>query len=214
MLLYLVRHGETDDNSRGVFLGRRDPPLNATGQAQATALAGLLRERRIDLVITSDLARARQTAEHLARASGAPLRQDPRLAEFDLGELDGLTSPEAHARFPEVLRRWRERPTDCRLPGGERLVDVRERMAAVFLELSVRHQAKLEPAREQHGTDGEAGVVMVSHTFSLLTLLCYLLEIPLHKFRVFHLDTGTLSIVRHGRIGGPPNQLLLFNLAP
>ena len=80
--LLLARHGETDWNVAGRWQGHTDVPLNATGRAQALALAERLRNEGIAAVATSDLSRARHTAEIVAGALGVPVALvDPALRE-------------------------------------------------------------------------------------------------------------------------------------
>jgi len=88
MALFLIRHGETLGNaSRTVQLP--DNPLSPRGFAQARRLAERLEREGIAAILSSDLARAAQTAEHLARATGLPVRHDPLLRERDFGDLRG-----------------------------------------------------------------------------------------------------------------------------
>jgi len=88
MALFLIRHGETLGNaSRTVQLP--DNPLSPRGFAQARRLADRLEREGIAAILSSDLARAAQTAEHLACATGLPVRHDPLLRERDFGDLRG-----------------------------------------------------------------------------------------------------------------------------
>lgn len=103
--LLLVRHGETDWNFVGRWQGNSDTPLNDAGREQARALADTL--ERVDAIYSSDLARARETAEILAERLGLPVHLDVRLRERGFGSWEGLTSAEIEERFPDSYRRWR-----------------------------------------------------------------------------------------------------------
>ena len=92
MRLLLARHGETDWNLEHRYQGQTDIPLNAQGRRDAHALAGRLRHSQIHAVYTSDLARARETAEIVAAAAGRPIRIDPRLREMDFATAEGAFS--------------------------------------------------------------------------------------------------------------------------
>jgi len=105
--LYLARHGETDWNLEHRWQGHADPPLNETGRAQARMLGGLIAGFGIESVWSSDLVRARETAEIVARGLGLVVRPDPRLREVDVGEWSGLTMAEVEARFPAGAERRR-----------------------------------------------------------------------------------------------------------
>jgi broad specificity phosphatase PhoE len=102
--LLLTRHGETDWNAAGRWQGHSDTPLNEAGRRQARALAELL--DGVDAVYSSDLARARETAEIVAERLGLPVRLDPRLRERGFGSWEGLTTTEIEQRFADDHRRW------------------------------------------------------------------------------------------------------------
>jgi probable phosphoglycerate mutase len=103
MTIFLARHGETEWNRIGRWQGKTDIPLSEVGRAQASALADRLRGRTITEVYTSDLSRARETAEIVARALGVPrLSIDPRLRERGFGCFEGLTREECGERHAEA----------------------------------------------------------------------------------------------------------------
>lgn len=102
----LARHGETDWNAVGRWQGHADPPLNATGRAQALELAERLLDVGIEVVVSSDLVRAAETAAIVAERLGLPVAKDPELREIDVGSWSGLTRAEVSARFPDGFARW------------------------------------------------------------------------------------------------------------
>lgn len=104
----LARHGETDWNREHRWQGHADPPLNARGHAQAGALAKQLAPASPRAVYSSDLGRARATAEAVAERIGVTVSLDPRLREVDVGEWSGLTSTEVQARYPDGMRRHQQ----------------------------------------------------------------------------------------------------------
>jgi broad specificity phosphatase PhoE len=103
--LLLVRHGETDWNRDGRWQGGSDTRLNDLGREQAQALAEQL-DGEIDVLYSSDLARARETAEIVAAKLGLEIRLDPRLRERGFGSWEGLTTVEIEERFADAHRRW------------------------------------------------------------------------------------------------------------
>lgn len=117
--LFVARHGETDWNVAGRWQGHTDVPLNATGRAQAAALAERLRREGIAAVATSDLSRARSTAEIVAGALSVPVaRVDPDLREQCFGRFEGLTPRDCEARYPDAWARYVADP-HAGPPGGE-----------------------------------------------------------------------------------------------
>lgn len=117
--LLLIRHGETDYNRQFRFQGQIDVPLNETGRAQAARLADRLAGEALDAVVSSDLHRARATAEPLLQARGAPLRLDPLWREQSFGVLEGLEVPSVRFSHPELWAAWSRHDADHAPPGGE-----------------------------------------------------------------------------------------------
>ena len=118
--ILLIRHGETAWNAERRLQGHIDIPLNAQGERQAAQLGAALAGEEIDHVISSDLGRARQTAEALLRARGAThLQLDPQLRERCYGGFEGLLYSEIEARFPVAFAAWQGRNVDATLPPGK-----------------------------------------------------------------------------------------------
>ncbi|MHB8641805.1 MAG: histidine phosphatase family protein [Gaiellaceae bacterium] len=133
----LVRHGETDWNRERRFQGHADEPLNELGREQARDLAHELARERIDAIYSSDLARARETAEIVAERVGVPVVTDPALREIDVGEWQGLTWPEIEQRFPEGTRNWHERGWGWEQ--GESYEDLDARVVTRLREIAAAH---------------------------------------------------------------------------
>jgi probable phosphoglycerate mutase len=119
--IILIRHGETAWNAERRLQGHLDIPLNAEGERQAELLAGALASEAIDLIVSSDLARARQTAQAVAGPRGLDLQQDPALRERAYGGFEGLLYSEIEARFPAAFAAWQAREVDVPLPEGKHI---------------------------------------------------------------------------------------------
>jgi 2,3-bisphosphoglycerate-dependent phosphoglycerate mutase len=117
--IILIRHGETAWNAERRLQGHLDIPLNPEGERQAALLAAALAHEPIDLVVSSDLARARQTAQAVADALGLPVEADARLRERCYGGFEGLLYSEIEARFPAQFAAWQARDVDAELPPGK-----------------------------------------------------------------------------------------------
>jgi len=105
--LIIWRHGQTQWNVEGRTQGQLDVALDAVGRDQARLTASRLAAESPDAIVSSDLRRASETADALATATGLPVRLDRRLRERDFGAWQGLTGPEASAKYPEAYARWR-----------------------------------------------------------------------------------------------------------
>ena len=138
--LVLIRHGVTAWNRARRFQGQIDVPLNEVGQSQAERTGRRLADWPLGAVYTSDLVRARQTAEPIAARRGLAMRVDARLRERHYGDFEGRTSDEIERDEADAWRRWRERDPDFALPGGgESLRVLHTRVASVLRELASRH---------------------------------------------------------------------------
>jgi broad specificity phosphatase PhoE len=151
--LILIRHGETDWNVDGRWQGQADVPLNARGQAQARQIAESLRGLKLDAIYSSDLRRAVDTAQPLARIHHLPVRLDARLREIHQGEWQGLLVTEIETRYAGLFHERRVNPIDVAPPGGETVEQVRARVVDVLSEIARNHP-------------GES-VAVVSHGFIL-----------------------------------------------
>ena len=133
--LVLVRHGQTAWNLEGRAQGHTDVGLDDTGRDQATVLAPYLAAMSPDSLWSSDLIRARQTAEYVAAATGLDVRLDVRLREFDAGERAGLTRAEFAERFPAAFASWRGGHITGHVPGAETTAQVTARMVPALREI-------------------------------------------------------------------------------
>jgi len=100
-IILLARHGQTDWNREARLQGQADRPLDAVGRRQARELAASLGAEAIDVVYSSDLRRARDTAAAVAARRGLPVLEVPELREKDYGSWEGLTDAEIRERYPE-----------------------------------------------------------------------------------------------------------------
>jgi broad specificity phosphatase PhoE len=137
--LILIRHGQTDWNAESRWQGQADVPLNSHGLEQARRLGAELAGAGIQAVYVSDMQRALQTVEPLARLTGLPVRIDPRLREIHVGDWQGLLVSDIVARYGELFRRRQADPSEFAPPGGETLQQVQQRAYMVLDEILQQH---------------------------------------------------------------------------
>jgi broad specificity phosphatase PhoE len=158
--ILLARHGETNDNIPPLrFQGFRDTPLNDTGREQARVLAEQVASRpdSIRSLWSSDLSRARETAEIVGARIGLEPRLDPRLREANRGDWEGHLFPDIKRSDPERFAAWMRAGPDWRFPGGESLQEQQDRVLAAVCDI--------------HAT-GELPALVVSHGGSIRVMLC------------------------------------------
>jgi broad specificity phosphatase PhoE len=187
--VYLARHGETDWNKAGRWQGHTDVALNEAGRLQAHALGQAVIARGIVQVHASDLVRARETGEIVARLLGLPAAvPDPRLRERGFGCFEGLTREECERRFPDEWQRYRA-GDGTSPPGGEPRHHVIERMRAAVQALVA------------DGVDGPR--LAVSHGGAMRLLVMSItgeLPPPLENGAVFRVDLQGDQLVHAERL--------------
>jgi len=193
MLLYLIRHGETDWNVEGRCQGFSDSPLNETGRRQAEATARHLSDIKIDAIYSSSLERAHEMARIIARYHKVTVQPTDALRELNQGEFEGLTFPELFESHSDFLQQWLRDPADIRVPGGESM-----------REMQARAWAAIEDIVEKNGS---GNVVVVGHNLCNSALLCKSLNLELADFRRIKQDVATINIIEFG--GRWPHPVVL-----
>lgn len=188
MQIVLVRHGATDWNLQHRCQGSSDRELSAVGVRQAEEIAALLSGENLTAVYASDLKRAQRTAEVIGQPHNLPVRIEESIRELDHGELEGLTFNQIKQNFGEFLTRWRSEPAELQVPGGERLIDVAERA-----------WTGLQQIAERHGADDN--IVVVSHNFPIVGIVCRITGTHLNNYRNFHLDPCGISRLHRNGAG-------------
>jgi probable phosphoglycerate mutase len=192
--LLLVRHGQTDDNANQVFQGQKGRGLNAVGRAQAARLAERVARLSVDVLITSDLERAAETARIVGARIGLEPTLDRALREVDVGAWTGLTYAEAALRFPEEWAAWTA-GLDVPRGGGE-----------TYAALAARIGARVRALAEEHA--GRT-VLAVSHGAALRSFVATLLGLAAQGPRALAGLQNT-SITTIGADGGIL-RLVAFN---
>jgi probable phosphoglycerate mutase len=200
--IILVRHGETGWNQIGRLQGHLDIALSEVGREQARRLAARFSVEkaagaRFDACYSSDLGRARQTAEPLAQALDLPVRLSTQLRERNYGVFQGYDKTQIGTVFPDAYRIWQTRDPDFAPPEGESQQVFYKRICAVLLEL----------AREHAGQR----IVCVAHGGVLDCAYRHALGMPLQFARThvlmnasvneLHYDGGAAQIVNWADVG-------------
>ncbi|MDA8314913.1 MAG: histidine phosphatase family protein [Actinomycetota bacterium] len=138
--LWLVRHGESTWNAAGLVQGQRDPGLSPAGREQAARCATLLAaQTRPEVLYSSDLRRAVETAAPIAEALGLPICIEPRLRERSLGDAEGIASVLLGPRCSGV-ERARVADADAAPEGGESVRQLYGRVAACVAQILAAHR--------------------------------------------------------------------------
>jgi len=192
--ILLARHGETDWNAVGRWQGHTDRALTERGRRQAAELAERLANLELDAVYSSDLLRAVETAEPVAKRLGLPLQTLPELREVDVGTWAGLTRDEVAERFPDGFRLWSEWQTGWE--DGETYDQMGERVVGAVLRLAGVHEG--------------ARILVVSHGGAIRALHAAAAGIDIATFRqlrpVVENARVTSVFVENGRLSEAPGE--------
>jgi 2,3-bisphosphoglycerate-dependent phosphoglycerate mutase len=179
MNLILARHGLTDWNTAQRFQGQSDVPLNDLGRRQAAALAKKMMGEPLKAVISSDLQRARLTAQTIAEQHAVPWVNEPRLREVSFGKWEGLTYAEIQADDPQSLAVWEKDTLSFAPPGGESLAQLAERLCPLLKRLTEQYAGQT--------------VLIIAHGGPLQALICLALGLPVERYWQFHLAPASIS---------------------
>ena len=191
MTLVLVRHAQSRGNAAGTVQGWRDEPLTALGREQASALAERLSLSRppITALYSSTLARARETADPLARAVGVEVIAEPDLREYGYGAAEGLRWAEVEERLGVGRTRWR----GGTLPGEEGPEAFGRRVLRRVGELAGRH-------RDDHAA-------AVTHGGVIGAVLAHVLGVASDAWPRLHLPNCSVVV-----LDGAPDDYALLSL--
>ena len=186
-LIYLLRHGEVVRAETHRFIGHLDLPLSERGERQSRVQAARLAGAGLAAVFTSDLERARRTAQIIAAPHGLTPTAIPALREMAMGRWDGRTAEEIRRDEPAAFADWMARVGEFPFPEGESVPDLRARAWPAFEAISGAHVGK--------------SVAIVAHGGTNRALLCTALGLELRRILAFGQDYGALSVLARAADG-------------
>ncbi len=140
--LILVRHGQSEGNLVRSFLGHTDLDLTELGHRQAQCTAKYLKNEKIDVIYSSDLKRAWQTAEHIADEKNLSIIADTELREIYAGEWENRLFNDLETEFAEDFKCWREDIGNARPTGGESVKELSDRIIAELLRIAGMYEGE------------------------------------------------------------------------
>jgi len=180
--ILLVRHGQTEWNRIERFRGRVDIELNSSGliQAQKTALR-IQRHWQPELIFSSPLKRAMQTAHAIVELTNVQVDPTPDLVDIDYGEWQGLTPEETRLKWPDQLDTWYKHPERVLIPGGENPLEVQFRAVS-----TIAAAIKTYP---------NSTIIVVSHTVVNRLILLGILGIGIEHFWQIRQEPCAINII-------------------
>jgi phosphoserine phosphatase len=185
MRIYVVRHGETQWNKEEVFRGRKDIPLNETGERQAAQVGAYFAGVPVNCIASSPLQRAVQTAQAICARTGMHLDMMDEFTDINFGVWEGLRLREVEERCPVDFDTWKTSPERFQVEGGESLDTVRRRVLQGLEKTAI----------------GEATVVVVTHRVICKMIVLAGLNIGNDHFWDMKYDPASITLLE-GRSGG------------
>ena len=198
--LYLIRHGQVVGHHEFRYNGHHDVDITGKGVEQMNRLAGVLRERGISALYSSDLMRTMEGASIIGSALGLTPRAMPAFRELHLGRWEGLTRAEAIERYPEDAGfSFQDLATD-KIEGGETLTELGKRVLPALAHIIGENRGK--------------AICLVAHGGVNRVILCNVLGMEIKRFFSMEQDYGCLNIIDYFTDGmgvvkllnGGPNQ--------
>ena len=187
--LYIVRHGETDSNIAHTCLGHKDMPLNTTGEEQARGLIEKFRSIPLDVIYSSPLKRAVDTAAGIAEMKALKIIMNNGLIERDFGDWDDMTFEEIEAKYPREYAEWQENWTSFKIPNGESSDEAQARISAAVDKILSENEGK--------------SVLIVTHLGTARHIISHVLGLTTEQSWRFTLDnakTAKIEIGKNNRI--------------
>lgn len=180
--VHLVRHGQTESNTTGFYVGRSDEDLTEAGYKQARRLSSRLAGLSIASVYTSPLRRAYATAAILVEPHELDLKVLDDLIEIDFGDWQGLHMDEISRRWPELWQQWRTDPSEVVILNGESLTEVTERAIPAFHRIVEINLGK--------------SAIIVAHEVIVKVIVAHVLGAPNSIYRRFEINNASLTVIR------------------
>ncbi len=193
--LIIVRHAEAEGNINRRFHGHTDSALTENGHKQAERLAEKLLGVDINIIYSSDLTRAYQTAKHIADIKGLDVNVIKGLREIDGGDWENELWEVLPEKWPEVYHHWENNPHLVEMPNGETMSEMQERAIEEIKTLVEKNVGR--------------SICVVTHGTLLKALLCYIYNKPLSEFNniawhdnasitMIHIDKDIFNVIIEG----------------
>ncbi|MFH1097905.1 MAG: histidine phosphatase family protein [Candidatus Desantisbacteria bacterium] len=183
MQLILIRHGESIWNEEGKVQGTSNPILSKRGVQQAEMLSTKFNNGyKVNAVYSSPLSRAHSTAKIITRTHDMPINICHDLREIELGEWEGKHFSQLQKEYPEMIKLWYSEPLQVSVPGGETVLEFRDRVVAAMNEIVKRHEQ-------------DEKVMVVAHGGVISIYIAHLLEMNLNKIWFMVLKNASISIL-------------------
>ena len=182
MNIYLLRHGQTEENRRGSYYGNLDISLNETGISQGNKASTFFNDIKLDRVYVSDKKRTSEMVELVLGQAQIEVIQDNRINETNFGDFEGKTYEEIKRFYPEECKCWQNNWMEFIPPGGESYIQLCERVKSFIEDIK-----KLECDN----------ILICSHSGVIRAVYCYVMNENIDLFWKFGCKNGDISVIKY-----------------
>ncbi|MFN3410558.1 MAG: histidine phosphatase family protein [Exilispira sp.] len=182
MIIYLIRHGETQWNRSLKVQGKLDIPLNENGIMQAKIVASLFKNIKIDAIYSSNLSRAYVTAKIIASELKLNVNINSFLQEINMGRWEGSLWDDIKIEYKDFINRWQQDIENIPIPDGESYLEVQKRVYKAFCDIISKY-------------NNDSKIIIVSHGIALKVLITKLIGISIQTVHKFSLDNASISSI-------------------
>lgn len=180
-MVYLIRHGETEWNKEKIIQGSvNDEPLNGRGVGQAKKLAFYFNDKHMDLIISSPLKRAKQTAFFVGTNKKLKILYNKNFTEIDYGEWSGKKRSEIPRLFPNEWKNFVEHPEKFAFRSGESISSLYKRVSEAFDKL-----------------EKDKNILIVTHMNPIRMIIAHILHLTIPNAYKLHFDNCTINKIRY-----------------
>jgi len=193
--LYMIRHGRLVNSKSDIFTGQSDVPLSEDGEVETVSYLNLFKEKKISVVISSDLKRTLEPAKVYSKTLGCPLIVKKDLREINAGDWENKSYNDVIKTEGLYLQKRYADPVNLPFPNGESILDLKNRVIEAFNPLLADNFGK--------------NILLIGHAGVIRIIVLSYLNIPLSHFFKFEVEYGSLSVIRFFKDGNV--TLKLFN---
>lgn len=180
MRIFLIRHGETMWNTEARYQGHTNIQLSEKGRYQGERLGQRMARENINVIYSSDLSRAVETANYIAQYHNVKVRQAVELRELNFGTWEGLTFNEISSLYADLAEKWISDPLTLQIPQGELFSQLQQRTTS-FINNLIKNSS-------------EENIAIVSHGGAIRAIICSLLDIKMEKMWFIRQDNTAVNI--------------------
>lgn len=180
--IFLTRHGQTEWNKKGISQGHKNSDLTDLGVNQAKWLGAKLEDEKIDLIVTSSLGRAKDTALHIRGKRDIEIIESDNLKEMHMGEWEGRSHVEIEELWPENVHDFRNQPHKYTpMEPAESIQNLIHRTSTELRDIAKKHKNK--------------NILIVTHGIALHALFAHIEDKPLEKFWEDDMKSTCLNVI-------------------